>query len=62
MGREGKQRGVLEEGQLALSKKPTRMGIRYHGQRADIPSEGISYNKFLYALNILIHNVCVYPI
>ncbi len=36
MGRE-----VLEMGQLALSNGPARMGIRYHGQRADIPSKGI---------------------
>jgi hypothetical protein len=48
--------------QLALSKAPARMGIHHHGQRADIPSKGISYNKFLHALNILLHNVCVYPI
>jgi hypothetical protein len=60
MGREGKQRMVLEVRQLALSKEPAGMRIRYHGERADIPSKGISYNKFLYALNILIHDVCVY--
>ncbi len=58
----GETEGVLEVGQLALSKGPARMGIRFQGQRTDIPSKGISYSKFLHALNILIFNVCVYPI
>ncbi len=49
-----KGRGVVR-GQLALSKGPARMGIRYHGQGADIPSLIITCiyvfvkKRFLYA-------------
>ncbi len=40
-GKRGKMKGRgAVMGQLALSKGPTRIGIRYHGQRADIPSKG----------------------
>jgi hypothetical protein len=49
MGREGKQKGDSLSGQLALSKGSARS----HGQRVDIPSKGISYKRFLHALNIL---------
>jgi hypothetical protein len=48
-----KERGFIM-GQLALSKGPARMGIRYHGQRANIPSRGFFHTKDLYALNITI--------
>jgi hypothetical protein len=39
-GEEGWQKGSLEMGQLALSKGPARMWIRYHGQRDNILSKG----------------------
>jgi hypothetical protein len=38
---EGKGEGL--NGQLASSKEPARMGIRYHGQGAPIPSKGFSF-------------------
>jgi hypothetical protein len=41
-------------GQLALSKGPARMGIRYHGQEADIPSKGIFHTIEIHALDIII--------
>jgi hypothetical protein len=31
-------------GQLALSRGPARMAIRYHGQGDDIPSKGFSFH------------------
>jgi hypothetical protein len=49
--REMKGRGFVM-GQLALSKGPARMGIYYHGQRADIPSKGLFPTIDICALNI----------
>jgi hypothetical protein len=49
-------------GQLDLTKGPAKMGICYHVERAVIPSKGsfpFLYNKFMYALNIIICTVCV---
>jgi hypothetical protein len=39
---EGKGGGG-RSGQLASSKGPARMGIRYHGQGAPIPNKGFSF-------------------
>jgi hypothetical protein len=41
-------------GHMALSKEPARMGIRYHGQGADIPSKGLFHTTDIYAQNITI--------
>jgi hypothetical protein len=55
-------RGGSQMGQLDLTKGPAKMGICYHVERAVIPSKGsfpFLYNKFMYALNIIICTVCV---
>ncbi len=49
--REMNGRGFVT-GQLALSKGPARMGIRFHGLRADIPSKGLFHTIDICALNI----------
>jgi hypothetical protein len=47
-GERGKLKGKgVVIGQLVLSKGPARMGICYHGQRANIPSDFFSYNKYV---------------
>jgi hypothetical protein len=57
--RETKGRGFVM-GQLALSKGLARMGIRYNGQRADIPSKGIFHTIDLHALIItMTYCMCV---
>jgi hypothetical protein len=51
-GRGHGEEGNECEGQLALSKGPARIGIRFHGLRADIPSKGLFHTIDVCALNI----------
>jgi hypothetical protein len=48
--------GGSQMGQLALSKRPARIEIHCHAQRADIPRRGCpTYKKFMCALNTIIY-------
>jgi hypothetical protein len=54
MGRGGNEGEEVCNQTVGFEQGPARMGIRYHGQRADIPSKGLFNIIYIYVLNITI--------
>jgi hypothetical protein len=53
--------GVFEMGQLALSKRPARMGICHHNKEPAFQVRGFSY-IFVCPKNTIIHNVYMFSL